>query len=288
MIAELEGRVAVVTGAASGIGFALSEKFAQEGMKVVLADVEKPALEAAASSLRDRGANVLAIETDVSRFDDVKRLADTVYAEFGEVHLVCNNAGVQVAGRLWECTLDDWKWVLGVNLWGVIHGVKAFVPKMVERNVPGHILNTSSVAGLISGPSLGIYATSKFGVVALSEALYFDLKAAGSPIGVSVLCPGFVRTRIAEAARNRPSELSETVSGSALVDEEVARRILETGMDPAEVAEIAVRGVKEGRLYIYTHPWTLALIDMRRRSLEAGVPEQGLLQAMATSATENG
>lgn len=286
MIESLEGRVAVVTGAGSGIGLALAEKLAEEGMKVVLADVEKAALDAAASRLEDRGAEVLAVETDVSRFDDVKRLAETAYAEFGDVNILCNNAGVQVAGRLWECTLDDWRWVLGVNLWGVVHGVKAFVPMMVERKVRGHVLNTASVAGLVSGPMLGIYATSKFGVVALSEALYFDLKAAGAPIGVSVLCPGFVRTRIAEAARNRPPELSETASGSTPVDEETARRILETGMDPGEVAEVAVRGIKEGRFYIYTHPWTAALLDMRRRSLEAGRLEEGLLQAMAIAASQ--
>jgi NAD(P)-dependent dehydrogenase (short-subunit alcohol dehydrogenase family) len=282
---RFEGCVAVVTGAASGIGYALAERLAQEGARLVVADVEKPALEEAASKLSHICTELVSEVTDVSKFEDVERLAISAYERFGEVNLLCNNAGVYTAGRLWECTLDDWRWVLGVNLWGVIHGIKAFLPRMVDSGKAGHVLNTASVAGLVGGPILGIYSTAKFGVVALSEALQFDLRLSGAPIGVSVLCPGFVRTRIVEAARNRPPELSDTHQDEALqaIDRAAAARILEQGMDPGEVAEIALEGIRQGRFYIYTHPWTEALIRMRCQSLMDGKLSEGLLQAMSVA-----
>ncbi|HSM76404.1 MAG TPA: SDR family NAD(P)-dependent oxidoreductase, partial [Bryobacteraceae bacterium] len=194
---EFRNRVAVVTGAASGIGRALAVRFAAEGMKVVLADVEEPALQAAAQELRDAGAAVLALRTDVSQEADVEALAVRTYEAFGGAHIVCNNAGV--ASRTvpsWEQTSADWQWVLSVNLWGVIHGIRAFVPRMLSSGGEGHIVNTASLAGLTSSPGLAPYNASKHAVATISESLYFELLAVPSSIRVSVLCPGWVNARI--------------------------------------------------------------------------------------------
>ncbi len=282
---EFQGKTAVVTGAASGIGAALARRLAEEGMNLVLADVEEPALSEVGRSLEESGLEILARKTDVSRYEDVEALAEAAYDRFGAVHLLCNNAGVGMGGPLWECTLDDWRWVLGVNLWGVIHGIKAFVPRMVAQQDESHVLNTASVAGLISSPQLGIYSTSKFGVVALSEALFFDLRLAGhTKVGVSVLCPGFVRTRIAEASRNRPAELSETTAMDP-TSTEVARRVLESGMDPSQVAEIVLEAIREGRFYILTHQWAEGLVKMRAESIASGRLNPSILAAMAPGAT---
>lgn len=267
---EFRGKTAVITGAASGIGLGLAKRFAEEGMRLVLADVEEPALEEARAALETSGSEVVAKKTDVSNFEEVEALADLAYETFGVVNLLCNNAGVGTACALWCCTLDDWKWILGVNLWGVIHGVKAFVPRMIEQGADAHVLNTASVAGLVSGPQLGIYATSKFGVVALSEALYYDLRMAGHNIGVSVLCPGFVRTRIAEAARNRPPELSEGAAQD-WVASDAAKQIIAAGMEPSEVASIVVNALQEGKFYIFTHPWTHTFV---KRRVEAVLSER--------------
>src|SRR5215469_10915747 len=208
LMQEFPDKVAVVTGAASGIGFALAERFAREGMKVVLADVEGDALARAEAELRGRGATVRAVRTDVRQAGEVAALAEQTLAAFGGVHVVCNNAGVVVFKSAWEHTLADWEWVLGVNLWGVIHGVRTFVPIMLRQGTEGHIVNTASMGGLVTGPFFGSYIVSKHGVVALSEVLALELARIGAPVKVSVLCPNVVRTNLMDSARNRPLALT--------------------------------------------------------------------------------
>ena len=201
---QLEGRVAVVTGAASGIGLAMATAFAAEGMRVVLSDIETGPLDAAVDTLRAEGRDVLGVQADVASWPDVEALAEATVEAFGGVHVVCNNAGVVKRARTWALTLDDWSWVLGVDLWGVIHGVKAFVPRMLEQGEGGHVVNTASMVGLLPVRNLATYDAAKMAVVGLSEALAMDLEDEGSDIGVSVLLPGFIATRITDSARNRP------------------------------------------------------------------------------------
>ena len=269
---ELRGRVAVVTGAASGIGFAVSERLLAEGMRVVMADVEEPALGAAAAQLRDRGGDVLDVVTDVSKGESIEELAERTLSSFGAVHLVHNNAGVAAGGLMWELSVRDWEWVLGVNLWGVIHGVRVFVPLIIEAG-GGHVVNTASLAGVLSSPMGGPYGVSKHGVVALSESLSKELQMLGHPVGVSVLCPGWVKTNIADSDRNRPAELvSDREAGPNEIAE--GRRamldgFLQSGMPPAEVAGHVVDAVKADRFYIFTHPW-YELIETRMRDMIDG------------------
>ncbi len=203
---NFQDKVAVVTGAASGIGYALAERFAQEGMRVVLADIEKDALAAAEARLSQHDKRVLAVVTDVSKAESVEALAQKTLDAFGAVHIVCNNAGVgNPAVPIWENTLADWQWVLGVNLWGVVHGIRTFVPILLRQGEPGHVVNTASMAGLTSTARLGIYCASKHAVVAISETLHAELAAINSAVKVSVLCPSFVKTNIADSSRNRPA-----------------------------------------------------------------------------------
>jgi NAD(P)-dependent dehydrogenase (short-subunit alcohol dehydrogenase family) len=248
----LEGRVAVVTGAASGIGLALAERFAAEGMKVVMADVEAAALDRAAAAVRAKAPGVLAVRVDVARAEDVERLAGETYAAFGAAHVVCNNAGVAVIGAVHEHSLADWQWVMGVNLWGVIHGVRAFVPRMLAGGDEGHIVNTASMAGLTTAPFMSVYDVTKHGVVALSESMYREFAETGAPIGVSVVCPGLINTSIMRSSRNRPLELSEEgkVGPMAEAFSQSLSDRLAGGYLPAEVADQVVRGVREGRFYI--------------------------------------
>jgi len=252
---EFRDKVAVVTGAASGIGFGMAERFAAEGMKVVLADVEEAALEEANEKLSTSGATTLAVRTDVSNSEDVQALADQAFDAFGEVHVLCNNAGVAGGSMkpLWEQPLNDWRWVMGVNLWGVIHGMHAFLPRMVAQGTEGHVVNTASSAGLATGS--GIYGVTKHAVVAFSESLYQGLGAMGSKIGVSVVCPGFVNTNIPESARNRPAGLPgdappETVAPEVQARIDYMRNMLRAGYPPSEVADAAFEGIREGRLYV--------------------------------------
>jgi NAD(P)-dependent dehydrogenase (short-subunit alcohol dehydrogenase family) len=249
---DLAGRVAVVTGAASGIGFAMAERFAAEGMKVVLADIEAPALERAAAALRDKAPGLLATRVDVSRAEDVERLAAETYAAFGAAHVVCNNAGVAVLGAVHEHTLADWQWVMGVNLWGVIHGVRSFVPRMLAGGDEGHIVNTASMAGLTTSPYMSVYDVTKHGVVALSEAMYKEFEATGAPIGVSVVCPGLIDTNIMRSGRNRPQELDEEgkAGPAAQAFAQALGERLATGYPPSEVASQVVDGIRKKRFYV--------------------------------------
>jgi NAD(P)-dependent dehydrogenase (short-subunit alcohol dehydrogenase family) len=252
---ELKDKVVVITGGASGIGRALADRFAAEGSKIVLADVEPGALEEAAAELRAARTTVLAVPTDVSRPEQVQALCDRTLAEFGRVDVVCNNAGVAASGLAWEHTLADWEWVLGVNLWGVIHGVRTFVPVMLRQGGEGHIVNTASVAGLTSSPFMSIYNVAKHAVATLSETLHKDLGLLGAPIKVSVLCPGFVRTRIMDAERNRPASLQNpTPAQHDPHMEEMARAAIAAGLPPEEAAAQVVDAVKNERFYVLTHP----------------------------------
>jgi NAD(P)-dependent dehydrogenase (short-subunit alcohol dehydrogenase family) len=253
---NFRGKVAVITGAASGIGRALAEHAAREGMKVVLADIEEPALAETAETLKASGAAVLPVQTDVSQAEEVEALARKAWEAFGAVHLLCNNAGVAATGSVWESAREDWEWVLGVNLWGVLHGLRSFVPRMLEQDVECHVVNTASVAGLLCPPGLGAYNVSKHGVVALTETLYYELAQRQTKVKVSVLCPGFVNTRIHDAARNRPSALRVEQPWSEeqeAIQASIQAR-LEAGMPPAEVASHVFAAIREGKFYILTHP----------------------------------
>ena len=254
---QFKDRVAVITGGASGIGLALARRAADEGMKLVLADIEEAALAAAAAELRAKGAQVLSVRTDVSRGEDVERLAEQTLKAYGGVHLVCNNAGVGgVRARAWEASAKDWQWVLGVNVWGVIHGVRVFTPIMLRQGEEGHIVNTASAAGLVSMASTAPYAVSKHSVVTLSEVLYHDLKAEQAKVGVSVLCPAWVGTNIWDSQRNRPQNLRDHADTA----EERARRaelrtLLEKGkVTAADVAGMSFEAIAEDRFYIFPHP----------------------------------
>lgn len=265
---DLRGRAAVVTGGASGIGRAMAEAFLAEGMAVVLADIEAPRLEETAAALGGRGGRVVAVRCDVSRGEEVEALAERAWAELGRVDVLCNNAGVASGGPVWLHTTADWEWLLGVNLWGVIHGIRVFVPRMLAQGGEGHIVNTASMAGLITGPFLGMYNVSKQGVVALSETLHKDLALTGAPLHVSVLCPGFVRTAIADADRNRPGAAAGGATGHPLQD--LARAAVAGGIDPAIVGKAVVDAIRTRRFYVFTHPDLLAAFRERATDILEG------------------
>ena len=251
---ELRDKVAVITGGASGMGFAFAKRCADEGMKVVLADVEEGALSAAVKELESQEARVLAVQGDVSKAEDIDALAKRALDEFGAVHVLFNNAGVIVDGLIWEQSLADWEWVMGVNVMGVVHGIRTFVPIMLEQDTECHIINTASMAGMVGGPGLGNYRVSKFGVVALSETLHFELSRMDSKIKVSVLCPGLVNTRIFEAGRNRPEALKDTRASTK--GEEIFQHLTDTvpdAMPPEQVAERIMEAVKGEKFYILPH-----------------------------------
>lgn len=256
---EFRDRTAVITGAASGIGRALALRCVDEGMQVVAADIEQEALDQIEGELKGAGAQVLAVLTDVSKADEVEALAQKTFDTFGAVHLLCNNAGVGAGSSAWETTVKDWEWVLGVNLWGVIHCLRAFVPRMLEQDFDSHIVNTASVAGLISFHQNAAYHVSKHAVVALSEKLHYDLERRGARIKASVLCPAWVRTRIMDCARNRPAELENDPAELVITPEvleglEEYRQACEAGIAPETVADEVFQAVREERFYVYTHP----------------------------------
>jgi NAD(P)-dependent dehydrogenase (short-subunit alcohol dehydrogenase family) len=269
---ELSDRVAVVTGAASGIGKAMAVRFAAARMRVVLSDIENDALQETTAALKQAGADVLAVQADVSKLAEVQRLAALTLSQYGAVHVLCNNAGIFEGGGSpsWTTSADDWNWILGVNLMGVIHGQQTFLPIMIEQGSEAHIVNTASIGGFIAGNAL--YSVTKFGVVALSECLYAELKRAGSKTSVSVLCPGYVRTRLADSARNRPTDLSNASpansAGAAL--RRYFAQAVEDGIDPAIVADHVMTAIVEDRFYVFTHPDSLPSIAEKTASLVAG------------------
>ena len=273
---DYKDKVAVVTGAASGIGLALAKRFAAEGMKLVLVDIEQAALERAGEQLPS-GTEVLSCVTDVSSAEQMDALAEKTLERFGTLHVLCNNAGVGGGGgALWELSARDWQWVLGVNLWGVIHGIRVFGKHLVAQN-EGYIVNTASLAGLTSNPGLGPYNVSKHGVVTLSETLAGELKAHTSAVGVSVLCPAFVVTKIHESERNRPGELKNP--SKALSPEQLARvkqgqqliaSLVAAGQSPDAIADKVLEAMRARRFYILTHPEMTPLIEQRMKNILSG------------------
>lgn len=252
---EFKNKVAVITGAASGIGRALAGYCAKEGMKVVLADVEAQALAQAEKELKETGADVLSVVCDVSKESDIESLAQKTLDCFGGVNLLFNNAGVGAGTSVWESTIEDWKWVLGVNLWGVIYATKVFVPIMLKQETECHVVNTASLAGLTTAPGNGIYSATKHAIVNISETLYTELKMMNSQIGVSVVCPGFVKTRIMEAYRNRPQDLSNTSQTLDIPPQYQAiyqwmHQAVLNGMPPEQLAEKVFDAIKNEQFYI--------------------------------------
>ncbi|QGG95798.1 SDR family NAD(P)-dependent oxidoreductase [Actinomarinicola tropica] len=277
---QLEGKVAVITGGASGMGLAFARRFARDGMRLVLADVEVPALDAAVAEFEGEGVEVIGVATDVSDAEAMDRLADAAFDRFGTVHVVCNNAGVSGSSApVHELTTAEWAWVLGVNLWGVIHGHRVFQPRLVEQG-EGHIVNTASMAGHTAFNGLAPYHATKHAVVALSEVAYHELAAAGSPVGISVLCPGFVNTRIAESDRNKPEELTRPLvptDGEGAVDEEEVRAMIRDffamQQPPEQVAELVRDAVVEQRFYVFTDDvWTSAIAERHEDIVTARNP----------------
>lgn len=268
---ELNGKVAVVTGGASGIGRAMADRFAQAGMNLVLADIEAGPLAAAAKEIRETGAEVVESVTDVTDLTAVEALLATTLDAFGAAHVVCNNAGVATAGPIWEASIADWEFTLGANLWGVIHGVKTFAPVLLEQN-EGHFVNTASMAGLVSGPGMGVYNVSKYGVVALTETLFVDLRNAGSDVGASVLCPAFVQSRIWDSGRNRPDSLREADRETLEESERgrALRAIIENAMPAPRVADAVHDAIVAKKLYIVTHESTRGPVEARMRNILDG------------------
>lgn len=252
---EFAGKTAFVTGGASGIGFALGRAFVEAGMKVMLADIEASALEKAVHSLRDIGPGVCGVTCDVSDPASVEMAAKASYDAFGNVHLVCNNAGVAGGSGVENISLDSWRWVLDVNLMGVLHGIRTFLPHIRTHGEGGHILNVASMAGMINGLGLSPYSASKFAVVGMSEGLATEVKPFG--IGVTVLCPGFVRTRISESGRNRAarygsSQAPDPASVAGAFAAQTAERV-QSGLDPSDVAAQVLTAIREDELYVFTH-----------------------------------
>ena len=272
---QFKDQVAVITGAASGFGREFAVIGARLGMKLVLADVQDDALAAVAQELSTQGVQVLAQHCDVRKADSVQALADATMARFGAVHLLFNNAGVGSGGLMWENTQADWEWVLGVNLWGVIHGVRIFTPLMLEcaRKDPsyaGHIVNTASMAGLLNAPTMGIYNVSKHAVVSLSESLYQDLHLVAAPIGVSVLCPYFVPTGISQSHRNRPQDVASQArpTTSQLAAQAMSEKAVSSGkVSASQVAQMTFDAIGNDQFYIYSHPQALGHVQKRMEEI---------------------
>ncbi len=278
---ELAGKTAFVTGGASGIGFALGRAFTEAGMKVMLADIESEALAAAVERLQQVGAGVRSVVCDVADPDSVERAARATYDAFRNVHVVCNNAGVAGGGGIDNISLDSWRWVLDVNLMGVLHGIRTFLPHIRAHGEGGHIVNTASMAGMLSGLGFNPYAASKFAVVTMSEGLATQLKPLG--IGVSVLCPGFVRTRISESGRNRqerygPARMPDPASPAGIVTAHIAE-LVRSGSDPADVAAQVLAAIREDELYVFTHPQMRDELEQRFAAIRAAMDRAASRQA---------
>lgn len=270
MIKDFAGKTAVLTGAGSGFGLECARIGARLGMKLVLADVQQDALDRAAAEMKAAGAEVLAQQVDVSDAVQMEHLARRVQERFGAPHFVFNNAGVGAGGLVWENTVQDWQWVLGVNLWGVIHGVRLFTPMMLEAaqkdpGYRGHIVNTASMAGLLNPPNMGVYNVSKHAVVSLSETLYQDLALVTQQVGASVLCPYFVPTGIHQSERNRPGELAMAKpTRSQLIGQAMSDKAVSSGkVTAAEVAQKVFDAAAAGQFYIYSHPKAIASVQTR-------------------------
>lgn len=274
---NFKDKVAVITGGASGFGHEFAIIGAKLGMKLVLADVQQDALDKVRAEFEAQGVPVLAMRCDVSKAEQVQALADATMEKFGAVHLVFNNAGVGAGGLVWENTQADWEWVLGVNLWGVIHGVRIFTPLMLESakrepGYEGHIVNTASMAGLLNAPTMGIYNVSKHAVVSLSESLYQDLSLVEAPIGASVLCPYFVPTGISQSHRNRPGDMQNTVAPTASqrAAQVMSDKAVSSGkVSAADVAQRTFDAISNGQFYIYSHPEALGNVQERMEDIVA-------------------
>ena len=268
---DLQGKVAVITGGASGIGKAVAQRAATEGMRIVVADIEEGPLKDAENELTNRGAEAIGVVTDVSDAASVRSLRDAALDRFGSVHLVHNNAGVGLGGPIWDVTEEDWRWILGVNLWGVIHGVATFVPLLIEQG-EGHVVNTASIAGLTTAAFLGPYNATKQAVVAISETLFKDLQALEAPIGVSVLCPGFVQTRIAQSDRNRPAWAPDRAVGGVAELRAAVQQMVDSGIPTEAVADRVIDAVRTNTFYILTHPELTAGLATRFEDILEGRP----------------
>ena len=267
---DVAGKVAFVTGGASGIGLAMVRSFCAAGMKVAIADVEKRALDAAVASFAHSNAHVIGLHVDVTDRDAMAHAADETERAFGKVHVVCNNAGVGIAGPIEEVSYDDWDWVIGVNLHGVINGVQTFVPRIVAHGEGGHIVNTASLAGHVAVPGLSVYNTTKFAVVGLSETMRAELAARN--IGVSVLCPGFVDTNIFTSERNRPDALrAQPGSDPEPMNLEAYAKFLDGMLDPAILGDMTLHAIQQNEAYIFTHPDIAAGASGRLESIQASV-----------------
>ena len=265
---DFRGKVAVITGAASGFGREFARALAVQGAKLVLADVDEKGMQETIGLLAP-GTDAIALRCDVRAASSLDGLADQTYARFGAAHLVFNNAGVAVCGPAWTATLEDWKWVLDINLMGVVHGVRSFVPRMIASGEPGHVVNTASVAGLVSLPGSAVYCASKHAVVTLSECLRHDLRVSKAPIGVSVLCPAFVQTAIFESARNRPKELAATNPLGKPYEEAGRKAVAASRLSAADIARVTLEAVKGDRFYILPHGKTKAGIETRMQDILA-------------------
>ena len=263
---DLRGKVAVITGAASGFGREFARACAAEGMRVALADVDEKGMLGTVAQLPSE-ADSLVMRCDVTRPADLEALAAGTYKRFGAAHVVFNNAGVAVCGPAWMATLEDWKWVLDINLMGVVHGIRSFVPRMLEGGEGGHIVNTASVAGLLSLPGSAVYCVSKHAVVTLSECQRHDLEVAGAAIGVSVLCPAFVQTGIFESARNRPKELAATNPLGKPYEEAGKKAVAASKLSAADIARVTLEAVKNDRFYVIPHQKTKAAIETRMQDI---------------------
>lgn len=268
---DLTDKVVVITGGASGIGLAMAHRFAVAGARLVLADIEEAALAAAVDELTAAGATVSGIRTDVTDPASFEALRDQTLTRHGAAHVLCNNAGVAAGGPAWEVSLDVWRWVMDVNVFGVVNGIRTFVPAMIEQG-EGHVVNTASIAGLIAAPGIGPYTASKQAVVSISETLLQDLAAAGHPVGVSVLCPAFVRTRIHQAERNAPEGIDRTFAEGAATQATwgVFGALVEAGIDARVVADAVLDALVEGRFYVLTHPETHAWVRGRFETILGG------------------